>query len=142
MSLLKTYEIAAVNLTKLGPQISPFITNYTGASFESGILSIFGDALVDETSLDAAVASHDPTEIPSTLTPRQLRLCLFNRGIAEEDVVAAINTLESPTKEQANIGWEYALEFQREDTNLNTIANILGLTEADIDQIFLEGQTI
>lgn len=141
MSLLKTYEIAAVNLWRLNQQISPLVTNYGGAYFFEGVLSILGDSIIDETTLDTTIAAHDPTPVPFVLTPRQMRLELLEHGITETDVDNVINSLSSPTKEQAFIGWRHALEFKRDDPLLNQVATMLNLTQEDVDQMFIVGFT-
>ena len=79
--------------------------------------------------------------VPESLTPRQIRLELLEHGFTESDVDALLNTLESPTKEQALIEWKYALEFRRDNPLLNQVAGMLNFTQEDVDHLFIDGAT-
>ena len=82
-----------------------------------------------------------PTPVPGSVTMRQARLALFGAGLLD-DIDAAINALPSPQKEAARIEWEYSQEVQRHNGFVSILAPSLGLTEAQIDTLFIQAKTL
>ena len=72
------------------------------------------------------------------LTARQARLALMSIGKLDS-VQTAINSLPSPQKEQVLTEWEYATEILRGHPFVLNLAVALGLSEADIDKLFIDG---
>ncbi|MBP1882378.1 hypothetical protein [Sinorhizobium mexicanum] len=71
------------------------------------------------------------------LTARQLRIGLVNNGFAPARVDAVIETMpEGPEKETARIEWEYATTFVRGHPFISVVGGALGLSEAQIDEIW------
>ena len=77
-----------------------------------------------------------PPTIPSAVTMRQARLALLGAGLLD-DVDAAINAMPSPQKEAARIEWEYSQEVQRHNGFVSVLAPMLGLTDAQLDTLFV-----
>lgn len=71
------------------------------------------------------------------LTARQLRLGLLHLGKLNE-VPSAISALAEPEKSQAEIEWQFASEFRRLHPLIVQLLPILGLTDEDVDQAWLE----
>jgi len=82
------------------------------------------------------VAGIPPPGIPQEVTMRQARLALLGAGLLS-GVDAAIASLPSPTKEAASIEWEYAAVVQRSSGLVPAMATALGMTEAQIDALFV-----
>lgn len=82
-----------------------------------------------------------PTPVPTAVTMRQARLALLGAGLLD-DVEAAINALPSPQKEAARIEWEYSQEVQRHNGFVSVLAPSLGLTESQLDQMFIQAATL
>lgn len=74
--------------------------------------------------------------VPASVTMRQARLALLGAGLLD-DVDAAINAMPSPQKEAARIAWEYSQEVQRHNGVVASLGPLLGLTDAQIDDLFL-----
>ncbi len=74
----------------------------------------------------------EPVIVPESVTPRQVRLLLLQQDLLD-DVEAMILT----QPKEIQIAWEYALEFQRNDPLLNTLAQNLNLTEQQLDEFFI-----
>jgi hypothetical protein len=74
--------------------------------------------------------------VPQTVTMRQARLAMLNAGILHlvDDAIAA---MPSPDKETAQINWEYASEIARNDTMVGALALSLGMTEQNVDELFI-----
>lgn len=81
-------------------------------------------------------AEHIPpgvkTKVPQVVTMRQARLALLDAGLLDA-VQAAVNVAPQETK----IAWEYAIELGRSDSLVTTLAASLGLTETQIDGLFI-----
>ena len=74
--------------------------------------------------------------IPQSVTMRQARLALEGVGKLD-DVDAAIAALSLPTRKMAQIEWEYSNEVQRSNGIVSQLGPALGLTEAQIDALFV-----
>ena len=69
--------------------------------------------------------------VPTTISPRQARLALNSVGLLD-DVEAAV-----AANKEYQIFWEYSLEIKRDDSILNTMAVALGMTERQVDDLFI-----
>lgn len=77
----------------------------------------------------------------TTVTMRQARLALLNSGKLT-DVTTAINALPSPQKEAAQIEWEYSQTVERHRPFVLAVAPALGLTDAQLDDLFTLASTL
>jgi hypothetical protein len=81
--------------------------------------------------------AYDPTaQVPFSVTPRQARLALLGAGLLPA-VEAAIDRLPEPQKTAAKITWEFSTEVQRNNGLIPQMATALGMTKAQIDQLFI-----
>lgn len=77
--------------------------------------------------------------VPAEVTMRQARLALFGAGkLAAVD--AAINAMSEPQKTAARIAWEYSGTVQRRQPLVLALAPSLGLTDAQIDALFIAAE--
>jgi hypothetical protein len=74
---------------------------------------------------------------PKSITPRQARQALIISGIGPEQIVTALNTLPSPTKELALAEWEYSTEFFRDRPIVKSVSTMLGWSEMQLDELFI-----
>lgn len=82
-----------------------------------------------------------PPGPPKSVTMRQARLALHAAGLLA-GVEAAIAALPEPTKTQAQIEWEYSNEVQRNNGIVAQLSPALGLTEAQLDALFVSAAAI
>ena len=75
-------------------------------------------------------------EIPSVVTMRQARLALLQQGYLSQ-VQTAIDSLPSPQKEATQIEWDYSSEVHRDKPFVQSISVALGLTEEQLDSLFI-----
>lgn len=74
--------------------------------------------------------------IPTRVTMRQARLALLGAGkLAVVD--AAIDGMPEPQKSAARIEWEYSTEVQRNNGFVAALGPALGMTEEQIDALFV-----
>lgn len=89
----------------------------------------------------------DHTPVPQTLTMRQTKLALLRTAItvdeAETNLLTVVNSaVENSSNEEMKIEWEYAEVVRRDWASLNTMAESLGLTQDDLDNLFILGGTL
>jgi hypothetical protein len=77
-----------------------------------------------------------PPVVPSIVTMRQARLTLLATGLLPL-VNSSIEALPSPQKEAAQIEWEYSQEVHRDKAFVQTLAAALGLTDEQLDNLFI-----
>lgn len=81
--------------------------------------------------------------IPSVVSRKQARMALVLSGIPLASVQAAIDAIEDDTQRAlAQIAWEDATEFRRDDPFLAMLSGALGLTEAQLDDLFSLAATL
>ena len=74
--------------------------------------------------------------VPQSVTMRQARLALLGAGVLSA-VDAAIAAMDEPAKAAALIAWEYSTEVQRSFGLVSQLAPALGLTDAQVDALFI-----
>lgn len=80
--------------------------------------------------------------MPQELTPRQVRLAMLGAGLDLSQIDTMIAGLDEPQKSQVKIMWEYSTVFLRKDPILNGFAEQLGLSQEDVDNLFIAGASI
>ncbi len=75
-------------------------------------------------------------EVPQSVTMRQARLALFGAGLLSS-VDAAIASMSDPDKTVAQITWEFAQTVDRQFGMVPQLAAALGMTEQQIDDLFI-----
>lgn len=73
-------------------------------------------------------------QIPQVITIRQAKLVLLEAGLLD-DVDAAVAQADRTTR----IEWEYATEIKRDWPTLLVMQSALNLTDAQVDQLFIDG---
>jgi hypothetical protein len=89
------------------------------------------NSLADLTAAIAALALPPVPVVPSPVTPLQVRRALNASGLrtqVEEALAAA--------PQDARDAWEFATEIKRDDATLNAMAAALGMSPAQIDDLF------
>lgn len=79
--------------------------------------------------IDAQLAK---LRVPETVTPRQARIALLSAGLLDK-AQAAVDAAGGATK----ITWEYATEFSRVEPLIDAIGQQLGLSDEQIDALFV-----
>jgi hypothetical protein len=81
--------------------------------------------------------TEEPAPVPRSVSAFQARAALSRAGLLDA-VEAAIAGMGG----EAALAWEYATEFIRTGALLNSVATGLGLTEAQIDDLFRQAALI
>ena len=76
------------------------------------------------------------------LTRHQLRLALVMNGFALADIEALINQIEDDMQRQIiQIGWQDVTVFERNNSSLFAVAALMGLSSAQIDELWSQALT-
>ena len=74
--------------------------------------------------------------VPTQITPRQLRLQLLTAGLLDEVEVLCT------TDRAMSIWFEYSLDFQRSHEMIIAMGTQLGMSESDMDNLFIEANKL
>jgi hypothetical protein len=78
----------------------------------------------------------DVVAVPDSITARQARLVLLNKGFLDE-----VETLVASNRVW-QIEWEYASEIERNNALISEMQSQIGLTDAHVDELFIEGSKL
>lgn len=81
------------------------------------------------------------TAVPEAVTMRQARLALLQAGLLAQ-VNTAITNMPGAAGDAARITWEFAGDVQRSDALLAQLAGALGLSDAQLDDLFRLAATL
>ena len=96
-----------------------------------------GGLTMTQAEMDAAIAEEARVaSIPRAVTMRQARLALLGAGLLS-GVDSAISAMPEPTRSAAKIEWEYSQEVQRHNGFVAALGPALGMTDAQIDALFV-----
>jgi len=86
---------------------------------------------------------YTPEEKRSSMvvTMRQARLALLQQNLLSQ-VETAIAAMQDPEKSQVSIEWEYASTVERTSPWIGTMGTALGLTEEQLDDLFVLAATL
>ncbi|GEM_PF-866833 len=87
------------------------------------------------------VAPAPAPAVPESVTMRQCRIALLDAGLLEA-VQSSIATMPGVEGERARIDWEYALEVRRDWPLISYMAGDLGLTDEQVDGLFMAAAAI
>lgn len=91
--------------------------------------------LWDGASFTAPVAT--PPEVPQSITRAQAKLALLNAGLldAVQPAIDAVN--DAVMRKRMQIEWDDRLTFERSNPTLIGLAGALGMTDAQLDALFV-----
>lgn len=79
--------------------------------------------------------------VPQVITPRQARLALLRAGLLAS-VDSALTSLPEPQKSAAQVEWEYATKVERNSALVNQLGAALGLSQEQIDALFIQAESL
>lgn len=79
----------------------------------------------------------EPVQVPQAITIRQAKLALLSAGLLD-DVDAAIAQADRATQ----IEWEYATEVHRNWPTLRSVQGAIGLTDEQVDGLFIRAASL
>ena len=85
---------------------------------------------------NARAVTDDEKRAEMIVSPRQARLALNAAGLLTS-VETAINNMNDPEKTIVSLEWEYATRIERTSSWVISMGTALGLTETELDQLFI-----
>lgn len=79
----------------------------------------------------------EPLPRVAHVTPRQAKLALLAAGLLD-----SVESIVIQQDRATQISWNEAIEFRRSDTLINNLGKQLGLTDEQIDNLFLEASKL
>jgi hypothetical protein len=134
-----------INSDKLQNEINTQISGLKCINTLDSNVSIFFDVELTESQyqiLNTIVQDHVNTDTIKSVTPRQMRIALVMSNIPISNIEALIDSLPEPDKSVVRITWEYSVEFQRNNPLIASLGPALGLSEAQIEQLFTLAATL
>lgn len=96
---------------------------------------------IDDAEIEANAPA--PPAVPESVTPRQIRLALIDRGIMPEQITAMLEAIEDVTLRAKSLAeWEYAQIVHRDHPLISQLGESLEFTSDDVDALFREAKAI
>ena len=136
-------EIHQLEVTQDGCTITPNM---------DGVVDLIKDLNCDKGKILNALSQFNPdyvwavtyeTPPAPSLTRRQFRLALVTNGYSLTDIEALINQIEDDMQRQIiQIEWQDATVFERNNSGLFAMAALMGLSSAQIDELWSQALTL
>ena len=136
-------EIHQLEVTQDGCTITPNM---------DGVVDLIKDLNCDKGKTLNALSQFNPDYVWAVtyekpplkpLTRRQFRLALVMNGFALADIEALINQIEDDMQRQIiQIEWQDATVFERNNSSLFVMAALMGLSSAQIDELWEQAATL
>ena len=108
------------------------------------LIGIWNGAEWIEGATPEEIAEANKPKVPEEISAMRLMLQLFDMGITDQDIFDDIDSISDTMfsiadKEKAKIKYKTAVTFQRTNAELNFVATMEGLTQEQVDEIFING---
>ena len=132
--------LAENDIAKVEYEAIPVVDDWTQkveqdnvATLENGMYTI-KYRIIDKT--EAEKAEYRKSQVPKSITPLQSKLQLLEVGLLDDvDVMIA-------TDRKVQLYWEYASVIERDNEVLLLMAGQLGLTEEQLDELFINASKL
>lgn len=84
------------------------------------------------------ISQREKALVPYSITPTQGRIQLSRMGILPQ----VVSMVETSSDEELKVYWEYALSWDLDNKHIISMSNLLGMTEADLDDFFIDASLI
>ena len=106
-----------------------------------------GGEIVFVEATDEEITEANKPKVPCSISRMRLKLEFFERNITVEDIVDTITSIPSSVfseaeKQKALIKFQEATSYDRYNADLNLIATLMGLSQQDLDEIFINGNLL
>ena len=132
--------LAKQNIVKVEYEAQPVIDDFTQkveqdklATLENGVY-IIKYRVLPKTEVE--IVEYKKSQVPQAITPLQAKLQLLKLGLLDE--VEALVTGDRTSQ----LYWEYASVIERDNAVLLLMAEQLGLTSEQVDEMFIEASKL
>lgn len=88
------------------------------------------------------IAEANKAKVPESISQMKLRKQLILSGVSIASIDALIQQLPQPNRDLIYTMWEYAVVFDRSNSELNAMAEMLGISQEQLDEIFINGNKL
>lgn len=126
----------------------PTHSNWTNVPYNGGLIKeTWNGSEWIEGATSEEIDEANKVLVPETLHRMGLKIQLLLRGIEIAEIIDAINSIPDSMfpkveKQIAIIKFEEAAYFDRYNADLNLVAVMMGLTQDDLDEIFINGNKV
>ena len=132
--------LAKQNIVKVEYEAQPVIDDFTQdveqdkfATLDNGVYTIKYRVLP---KTEDEIVEYSKSQVPKSITPLQAKLQLLKLGLLDE--VEALVTGDRTSQ----LYWEYASVVERDNAVLLLMANNMGLTSEQVDEMFIEASKL
>ena len=105
--------------------------------------NVVGQGVISDVEDGDFPPPESPVVIPAVVTMAQTRKAMILSGVSIAAVNAAIAAIPDATERQlAQTDWEYSTTVRRQSPLVASLAPVLGLTEAEINEMFVLAATL
>lgn len=88
------------------------------------------------------IAEANKPKVPESISQMKLRKQLILSGISIASIDDLIQQLPQPNRDLIYTMWEYAVVFDRINPELNAMAQMLNISQEQLDDIFINGNKL
>ena len=88
------------------------------------------------------IAEANKPIVPESISQMKLRKQLVLSGISIASIDALIQSLPQPNRDLIYTMWEYSVVFDRNNPELNAMAEMLNISQEQLDNIFINGNLL
>ena len=88
------------------------------------------------------IAEANKPKVPQTARSMNFRLVLIQNGISTQAVYDLIDSLPTPQNQLAYQMFEYATHYDRNNTMINGLAQMMGISQEQLDDFFIQSENL
>ena len=132
--------LAKQNIVKVEYEAQPVIDDFTQKVEQDKVATLENDVYTIKYRVlpktEVEIVEYRKSQVPQSITPLQAKLQLLKLGLLDE--VEALVTGDRT----AQLYWEYASVVERDNAVLLLMANSIGLTSEQVDEMFMEASKL
>ncbi len=132
--------LAKQNIVKVEYEAQPVIDDFTQKVEQDKLATLENDVYIIKYRVlpktEVEIVEYRKSQVPQSITPLQAKLQLLKLGLLDE--VEALVTGDRA----AQLYWEYASVVERDNAVLLLMANSIGLTSEQVDEMFMEASKL
>ena len=132
--------LAKQNIVKVEYEAQPVIDDFTQKVEQDKLATLENDVYIIKYRVlpktEDEIVEYRKSQVPQSITPLQAKLQLLKLGLLDE--VEALVTGDRT----AQLYWEYASVVERDNAVLLLMANSIGLTSEQVDEMFMEASKL
>lgn len=111
------------------------------------IVPLWNGSIWVEVATTGEILTFNKMKVPEVISAMDLKLQLFDLGITDQDIFDDIDSIPdsmfpASEKKKAKIKYQSATKFKRYNADLNLVATMEGISQEQLDQIFINGNLL